>query len=152
MFVRGRLLGAAAALVAVLPSSGGAVPLEGRSGRCRQIVDIDSLLGVLYKPENLHGGRGPPFLVQNPTERTGKRRLEVRDLKCRKVSSFGLFSTDFPYGARYYQRSGGNGHSAAALRKLARRGGGTGILIEGIKGKWILVRDPTLRQGTIFDP
>lgn len=116
---------------------------------CSTVVSINSLDGVLYKPENLHGARGPTFLVQNPAERTNKKRLQVRDTNCKLISTFGLFRTDFPYGARYYQKSGGSNHNARKLRQLAKKSGTGGILIEGLK-KWILVKDPTKREGVIY--
>ena len=117
---------------------------------CANVVSIMDLKGVLYKPENEHGDRGPTFLVQNPIERTGKRRIEVRDVRCRKISSFGLFSTDFPFGARYYQRSGGSRHTPKQLTTLARKAGSTAILVEGVGGKWILVKNPRRREGIIY--
>jgi hypothetical protein len=117
---------------------------------CQNQVSISDLTGVLYKPENLHGGRGPTFLVQNAVERLGKRRLAVRDIKCRLISRFGLFSTDFPFGARYYQGSGGSKHSAKKLLQLARKAGSSAILVEGVNGKWIVVKNPLKREGTIY--
>jgi len=114
-----------------------------------KVVSINSLSEVLYKPENLHGGRGPSFLVQNVSERTGKRVIEIRNARCEAIGSFGLFATDQPYGARYYSRSGGSGFSAAELRELALKVGSTNILVEGVNGKWIKVRDPLNREGTI---
>lgn len=115
---------------------------------CSNVVSIDSLRYVLYKPSNLHGARGPTFLVQNPRERTGKRVIEVRDVNCKRIGSFGLFATDFPFGARYYQRSGGSRLTAEQLLARARLGGSNAILVEG-KNKWIRVNNPLNRQGTI---
>ena len=119
---------------------------------CSNVVSITSLDGVLYKPDNLHGGRGPTLLVQNAGLRTGKRKIEIRDILCRKISSFGLYSTDWPYGARYYEKSGGGKHSATELRKLAKSAGSTNILVEGKKGSWILIQDPLVREGEVFSP
>jgi hypothetical protein len=117
---------------------------------CDNRVPIGQLAGVLYKPENLHGSRGPTFLVQNVVERTNKKRIEIRDVLCRRISSFGLFSTDFPFGARYYQRSGGSGHTPQRLLALARRAGSSAILVEGVDGKWIVISNPLKREGTIY--
>ena len=116
---------------------------------CSKVVSIQGLNGILYKPENLHGGRGPTLLVQNPYERTGKRRIEVRDLNCKLISSFGLYRTDWPYGARYYERSGGGKHTAKQLSLLAKKGGGASILVEGVQ-KWILIKNPLRREGEVF--
>lgn len=117
---------------------------------CDSVVSIMNLKGVLYKPVNKHGARGPTFLVQNPIERTGKRRLQIRDVQCRRISSFGLFNTDFPFGARYYQRSGGSRHTPKQLLSLAKKAGSTAILVEGVGGKWILVKNPRKREGIIY--
>jgi hypothetical protein len=117
---------------------------------CSNQVSIMDLRGVLYKPVNEHGGRGPSFLVQNPIERTGKKRLEIRDVNCKLISRFGLYATDFPFGARYYEKSGGGKHDAKALLKLAKKAGSRSILVQGVDGKWIVVRDPTRREGKIY--
>jgi len=114
---------------------------------CSKIVSIGSLRYVLYKPSNLHGGRGPTFLVQNPSERTGKRKLLIKDKNCKTISSFGLYATDQPYGARYYTGvPGGKYHNAQKLRSLAKGGY---ILVEGKNDKWVKVANPLNRQGTI---
>lgn len=114
-----------------------------------KVVSINSLQGVLYKSENIHGGRGPSFLVQNPSERTNKQTLEIRDARCQKIATIGLFRTDSPYGSRYYMRTGGSGESDTQLLALARRVGSNNILVEGVNGKWIKVRNPTQRDGNI---
>ena len=117
---------------------------------CRNVVSISSLTNVLYKPVNEHGGRGPSLLVQNSGERTGKSKVEIRDANCKAIASLGLYATDQPYGARYYSRSGGSGHSAEQLLSLARRAGQSYILIEG-RNKWIKINNPTQRQGDVHD-
>ncbi len=119
-------------------------------GRCGLTLSIDKVSWVLYKPSNLHGGRGPTFLVQDPAERTGKRRLQIKDINCKTISYFGLYATDRPYGARYYQASGGSRHTAQQLYRLATKAGSSTILVEG-KGKWVAVNDPRLRQGRVHN-
>lgn len=114
-----------------------------------KVVSINSLAWVLYKPENVHGGRGPSFLVQNPAERTNKQSLEIRNARCEVIGTIGLFRTDHPYGSRYYMRSGGTGQSDAELLAIAQQAGSSNILIEGVNGKWIRVKNPLLREGTI---
>ena len=116
-----------------------------------KIVSIRNIAGggVLYKPSNLHGGRGPSFLVQNVAERTNKQTIEIRDARCRVIAAFGLFRTDSPYGSRYYMRSGGTGQSDGELLALARQAGSNNILVEGVGGKWILVRNPLERDGSV---
>lgn len=105
--------------------------------------------GVLYKAENVHGGRGPSFLVQNAQHRTNKQTLEIRDAYCRPIAAIGLFRTDSPYGSRYYMRTGGTGQSDTELLALAQKAGSTNILIEGLNGSWIRVRDPRNREGSV---
>ena len=117
---------------------------------CSQVVSIDSLDGILYKPDNLHGGRGPTLLVQNPVEWTGKRKLVIRDLNCKIISAFGLWQIDWPYGARYYERTGGGKHTATQLVKLAAESGSRAILVQGRGNKWIKIDSPLKRQGNLL--
>ena len=118
------------------------------AGACTNIVSISALKGVLYKPINEHGGRGPTLIVKNTGERTGKKRIEIRDINCKPIGALGLFATDTQYGARYYSKSGGSGHTHTQLHALALKAGSTNVLIEG-KGKWIKINDPEDRQGAL---
>jgi len=115
-----------------------------------KVVPINQIAGggVLYKSENIHGGRGPTFIVQNEAERTGKQVIEIRNARCEVIGAFGLFATDQPYGARYYSRTGGSGHESQGLLDLAKQVGSTNILVEG-KDKWIRVRTPMERDGSV---
>jgi len=115
-----------------------------------KVVSINAIPGgsVLYKSSNIHGGRGPTFLVQNEAERTGKQVIEIRNARCEVIGSFGLYATDQPYGARYYTRSGGSGIDSDGLYAAATAVGSTNILVEG-KDKWIRVTDPHNRDGSI---
>ena len=113
------------------------------------IVPITSFGGVLYKPANLHGGRGPSFLVQDVSERTNKPVLEIRNARCEVIATIGLFKTDQPYGSRYYMRSGGSGQDSNELVRLASQVGSTNMLIEGVNGKWIRVKNANNREGNI---
>ena len=126
------------------------LPPPNSVGTCVNIVSINRIpgAGVLYKPSNVHGGRGPSFLVQNVKERTNKQVIEVRDARCQPIGTFGLFRTDQPYGSRYYSRSGGSGFDDDQLLGLAKRVGSSNILIEGV-GKWILVKNPKNREGSV---
>ena len=118
---------------------------------CRgKVVPINSISGggVLYKPSNLHGGRGPSFLVQNVAERTNKKVIEIRNARCEVIATLGLYATDQPYGSRYYSRSGGSGQDGDELLRLAQLAGSSNILIEGVN-KWIRVRNPNERDGSV---
>lgn len=114
-----------------------------------KVVSIGSLGRVLYKPSNIHGGRGPSFLVQNAGERTGKPVLQIRNARCEVIATIGLFATDQPYGARYYMRTGGSGQDDDQLYALASKVGSSNILIEGVNGKWIRIQDPRSREGAV---
>jgi len=121
-----------------------------------KVVSIDALNnnlaaegGVLYKSENIHGGRGPSFLVQKVSERTNKQTVEVRNARCEVIGALGLFATDRPYGSRYYSRSGGSGQDAVDFLNQANLVGSNNILIEGVNGKWIRVARPDGRHGNI---
>ncbi len=125
-------------------------PSEMSIGKCGVVVSISSLSGVLYKESNLHGGRGPTFLVQNSSEQTGKAKLLIKDMNCKVISSFGLYAKDYPYGERFYEGvPGGAGHNADELYALARKAKSSAILVEGVNGKWIKVNDPRHRQGSV---
>jgi hypothetical protein len=118
---------------------------------CRgKVVPINAIAGggVLYKPSNLHGGRGPSFLVQNVAERTNKKVIEIRNARCEVIATLGLYATDEPYGSRYYSRSGGSGQDADELFRLAELAGSPNILVEGVN-KWIRVRNPNERDGSV---
>ncbi len=122
------------------------------SPECQTVTPLTSLSGILYKPENIHGGRGPTFLVQSPKERTSKRSIEIRDVNCKKIGSFGLWATDWPYGARYYQAvKGGSSLSAKQLYSKARKAGSSSILVQGVN-KWIRVTNPLKREGKVYSP
>lgn len=116
-----------------------------------KVVPINEVpgAGVLYKPSNLHGGRGPSFLVQNVGQRTLKKTLEIRDARCNVIASIGLYATDQPYGSRYYMRSGGTGQDADELLRIANLVGSDNILFEGVNGTWIRVKNPENREGSV---
>ena len=117
------------------------------SGECANVVSVGRLGGVLYKPVNLHGGRGPTLIVKNTSQRTYKSRLQIRNMKCQQIATIGLFTTDKIYGSRYYMKSGGTGQTAGQLLELAKRAGSNSILIEGVRGSWIKIANPLNREG-----
>jgi hypothetical protein len=146
-----RLLVSSLSLALPLLIGASAVHAQDPFAPCRgKVVPINSIPGggVLYKPSNLHGGRGPSFLVQNVGERTNKKVIEVRNARCEVIATLGLFATDQPYGSRYYSRSGGTGQDADELLRLAQLAGSTNILIEGVD-KWIRISNPGERNGSV---
>lgn len=125
-------------------SSSGVSPVPPAS--CSRVVDISSLRNVLYKPSNVHGGRGMTMLFQNKAEKTGKRKIQMRNCACTKtVGNFGLYADDYPYGERFYQQTGGSGNQVS---EIIRKLGGVCMLVEG-RGKWIKVANINNRSGSI---
>ncbi|MCC6933928.1 MAG: VCBS repeat-containing protein [Deltaproteobacteria bacterium] len=105
--------------------------------------------GVLYKPVNVHGARGPTLIVQNRSQQTYISRLEIRNMNCEVIAYTGLFSSVGHYGSRYYMKSGGTGEDAEELLALAQTAGSNSILFKGIDGTWILVSNPLYREGSV---
>ena len=114
-----------------------------------KIVPIGAVGGVLYKPVNVHGGRGPSFIVKKSSQRTYKKVIEIRNARCEVVAGFGLFATDSTYGSRYYMRSGGSGQSAEELLAIANLVGSNNLLVEGVNGTWIRIKNPLNREGAL---
>lgn len=114
-----------------------------------KVVPITSLSGVLYKSENVHGGRGPTWLVKNTAERTHKKVIEIRNARCEVIGSFGMFAENGMYGDRYYTKTGGSGIEADGLIAEGNKVGSLNILVEGVDGKWIRVKNPTQREGAL---
>lgn len=116
------------------------------------IVSIDAIpgSGVLYKPESGSDSRGVALIVQNPAEQTHTQSLEVRNARCEVIATFGVYDAGHPpYGARYYTRTGGTGQDGDALLALAKTVGSDNILIQGTAGKWMLIKDPSQREGAV---
>lgn len=119
---------------------------------CKNVVNLSSIRGVLYKPSNLHGGRGPTLIISKASERTYKPRLQIRSSTCKVIATIGLYKCDSPYGCRHYMRSGGSGQTASQLLSLAKRkGGGSSAILFQAKGKdrWLKVNNPLNRQGSL---
>ena len=121
---------------------------------CGRIVPITEAGQILYKPTNVHGGRGPTFLVQNYDEQTGRKRREIRRATdCKRIGYFGLWSIGWPYGERYYQRAPGG--SRLSAKDLYTKAGGrrkSAILVQGINGRWIRIANPLKREGEVYNP
>ena len=122
-------------------------PLE-----CRKILPVSKQNSVLYKNENIHGGRGRTFLDQDHQFK-GTPRLLVAGLNRKVFACFGLFACDQPYGCRYYQAMCGDRLSNAAFVKQARKNG-TGerkpkALVGDGKGKCFSFNAATSREGAV---
>ena len=126
------------------------------SGSCGNlpIVNINSLRGVLWKAENLHGGRGASFLVQNraedpiPTQSNRGAPLVIKNARCADIAKVCLYAKDAPfgYGGRYYAGTC-NGQGALSGPEIFRRAGGAPILVQG-RGKWVQIFNSS-RDGNI---
>ena len=110
--------------------------------------------GILYKPENVHGGRGASFLLQNYKYWFGPTKKKIYDYNCKKLlGSVGLYSLGYAYGERYYARTGGSGDSGDSLykkaMKAARKPGGIIVVDRHFS---IRIKDFRKREGFVRDP
>jgi len=122
--------------------------------RCKNTVDLGKFRqgGILYKPDNVHGGRGAPLIIQNFKYWYGGRSKKIYDSKCRKViGRFGFWSLGFPYGERYYSRYiRGSWDSGASLARKAyratRKRGGIVVINKRFS---VRVKDFRFREGFV---
>ena len=116
---------------------------------CTSITDVKNLRNVLYKNENLHGGRGRTFLDQSK-QLGGARRLSVAGLDGTVFSCFGLFKCDQPYGCRYYQATCRDTLSNKNFITRANELGGNYVLVGPRKGgKCFKVSASAARYGAV---
>ncbi len=91
----------------------------------RKIIELAKFKegGILYKPDNVHGGRGATLIIQNFKYWYGGKKKRIFDSKCSKViGAFGWWNLGFPYGERYYSRYvRGSWDSGASLARKAYR-------------------------------
>lgn len=130
-----------AALVLALVMSGSAyaqraslttdgVSAQGATLTCTSVTDIKSIGNVLYKNENVHGGRGRTFLDQGRRLR-GVRTLKVAGTNGTIYSCFGLYKCDSPFGCRYYQAMCKDSLSNSQFAARAKANGGTYYALVG---------------------
>jgi hypothetical protein len=92
---------------------------------CTTVTDINSLPDILYKNENVHGGRGRSWLDQGH-HLGGVRKLVVAGLNGVVFGCFGLYRCDNPYGCRYYQAMCGDPlDNSAFIAKAKLNGAGS---------------------------
>ena len=115
---------------------------------CTSIVDVKTQRNVLYKNENLHGGRGRTFLDQD-RQLGGVRRLKVAGLNGTVFSCFGLFRCDSPYGCRYYQATCKDTLSNKQFVTKANENGGNYVLVGKGKDKCFKVSASASRYGAV---
>ena len=104
-----------------------------------------------YKPTNVHGGRGPSFILGCQAKRTwpSGRVLTILNAKGKRIGAFGLYDPGhYPYGRRYYTGvPGGSYTSASGLLTGARKGGSSNMFIKVSATKCVKVKTPTGTEG-----
>ncbi len=117
---------------------------------CRgSVADVKFMKNVLYKNENIHGGRGRTFLDQN-RQMGSVRRLSIAGTNNKIFACFGLWTCDYPFGCRYYQAMCGDRLSNSAFIKAARSNGGSSMAIVGNgKGKCMKIDTAATRYGNV---
>lgn len=116
---------------------------------CSTITDVKNLKNILYKNENVHGGRGRTFLDQT-RQLGGIRRLKVAGLDGTVFSCFGLYKCDQPYGCRYYQATCKDTLSNKKFVERANELGGNYVLVgKGTGGKCFKVQANAARYGAV---
>ena len=115
---------------------------------CTSVTDVKNLRNVLYKNENLHGGRGRTFLDQDH-QLGGAGTLKVAGLNGTVFSCFGLFRCDQPYGCRYYQAMCKDTLSNQKFINKAKELGGDYILVGKGRGKCFKVKASASRYGAV---
>ena len=107
--------------------------------------------GILYKPENVHGGRGPSYIMGYVARRSwpAGRSLNIFNFKGTRIGAFGLFDPGhLPYGRRYYTGvPGGSYSSARSLYRSAGRVGSRGALVQVNPNTCWKILNPLYRQG-----
>ena len=116
---------------------------------CTSVTDVKNLRNVLYKNENVHGGRGRTFLDQDK-QLGGTRTLKVAGLNGTVFSCFGLYRCDKPYGCRYYQAMCKDTLSNKQFISKAKELGGAYVLVgKPTGGKCFKVAAAAARYGDV---
>ena len=121
---------------------------------CKNTVPLKTFRGggILYKPENVHGGRGATLIIQNFKYWYGSKVKKIYDAKCKKViGKVSFWSLGYPYGERYYSKMGGgsrdNGSSLALkARRASRRSGGIIVINRRFS---VSIKDFKVREGFV---
>lgn len=117
---------------------------------CSSVVDVASLRNVLYKNENVHGGRGRTFLDQGRRLK-GVRTLKVAAMDGTIYSCFGLYRCDSPFGCRYYQAMCGDSVSNSQFSKKAKQLGNSYYALVGTgSGTCYKILTTTNRYGNVI--
>ncbi|NMC62161.1 MAG: hypothetical protein GYA55_03240, partial [SAR324 cluster bacterium] len=124
--------------------------------RCKNTVQLGKFRdgGILYKPENVHGGRGVTFLVQNFKYWFGPKKKNIYDINCKKrIGSVVMWSRGYAYGERYYSRPYGSRDNGASLARKARNISGRpgGIVIVNREFS-VRIKDFRKREGFVRAP
>ena len=126
------------------------------NSRCKNTVQLGKFRdgGILYKPENAHGGRGATFLVQNFKYWFGPRKKNIYDMNCKKrIGSVVMWSRGYAYGERYYSRPYGSRDNGTSLARKAKNISGRpgGIVIVNREFS-VRIKDFREREGFVRSP
>jgi len=126
----------------------GAAPSLAAPSQCTVVSTLPH--NILYQPANVHGGRGPSFLlgcqVRNLWPAGATLRIYGENGSTLRYA-FRMWDVGHhPYGRRYYT---GVGTSSAGLLQLAQAAGGSAIYIQGKGNTCYKINNPNNRQGNL---
>jgi hypothetical protein len=122
----------------------------GTTLQCTSVTDVGTLRNVLYKNENVHGGRGRTFLDQGHRFR-GVRTLKIAAMNGTVYACFGLYRCDSPFGCRYYQAMCGDSVSNSQFARKAQQLGGSYYALVGTgNGACYKILTTVSRYGSVY--
>ena len=127
---------------------------------CGTVLDLTNNYNTLYKPSNVHGGRGPSWISGCQSNAKAYRpnvsKFSIYSALGVKIGTFKRYDPGHrPYGARFYTGlPGGSPSTSTSLRSRARaQGGGSSNIYLQVKtangGTCFKINTPTTRQGAI---
>ena len=122
---------------------------------CPTIINLRNGMDIKYKSENVHGGRGPSFLLgcqAFPKSHWPRRkRFPVYNANGTQIGRFVTYAAGIHvYGWRAYTGlPGGSPRTADELLRRTQGTGTTNIYINTRGGTCFKVKNPTVNQGTI---
>lgn len=137
-----------ASLALVWGLTAGATPSFAAPDSCTVVSTLPN--NILYKPANVHGGRGPSFLlgcqVRNLWPAGATLRIRGENGSTLRYS-FRMWDVGHhPYGRRYYT---GVGTTSNQLRQQALAAGGSAIYVQGKGNICYKIDNPNNRQGNL---
>lgn len=135
---------------------GGGGGISNLSAVCPVIIDIVPGMNIKYKSQNVHGGRGPSFIMGCQVQSawpisTYLANFPIYSVMGNEIGRFVVFDPGHrPYGNRSYSGlPGGYPPDSNTLLNSALADGSTEIFVN-VKGNTCYkVNNPTIDQGTI---